>query len=512
MKTALSRREFLKLAALLPAKILLSRLGRNPLLRAIAPQKKNVLIIVFDTWSAKHLSLFGYPRHTSPQLESLAEKAIVYHNHYAAAPWTVPGTASMLTGLYPWDHRVFGTDRIKYCPNLFGIFGEAGYHIQSYTHNPLANRIIQAYASPDQVQLRPETFFLAKDPTYNKLVERDEDAYRLARYQIFLDEDNVDNSLFLGRPLRAALDLFYHRVLAPYADQYSKEPPVVSGSRNYFVLDDPFNWIVETLPISPQPFVHYYHFLPPHAPYHPRLEFEALFEDGWEHDKKPFQFPGEETQRKINRNRKSYDRFVADVDDAFAHLYRGLEQSGLLDDTWIVLTSDHGELFERGLIGHTNITLFEPLVNVPLLVFPPQSTSRVDIYDRTSAVDLLPTLLHLTGQPALSGLPGKVIPPFNKDYEGMPRRIFTMNPKHSDSEYQMSEGTIALLKDEFQLVYYFGHEEMGDVPKHLELYDLVNDPEELDNLYTTYPDRAAQMWAILQEQMDRAESLYPSPK
>jgi arylsulfatase A-like enzyme len=305
------------------------------------------------------------------------------------------------------------------------------------------------------------------------------------------------------------VDRYFNRVLAPYSDQYPDKPPSIGASDNYYVLEKPFNWMVETLPISPQLYPHYYHFYPPHAPYQPRIDFTGLFNDGWETDEKPFEFAGPEPQRKANRSRREYDRFVADFDNAFADLYRGLEQSGVLQNSWLVLTSDHGEMFERGFIGHINITLFDPLVRVPLLIFPPGTTERIDIEDRTSALDVLPTLLQVTGQQIPADLPGSVLPPFDLDYQGMPRKIFTMNPKHSSSAYQLREGIIGLLQDEFKLVYYFGHEEMGDVPERVALYDLMNDPEELTDLYADRLDIAAPMLAYLMEQLEQANSQYP---
>ena len=69
----------------------------------------NVLIVVFDAWSALNCSLYGYPRDTTPNIKRLAEKGTVYHNHYAAGTWTIPGTSSLLTGALPlassriWD-------------------------------------------------------------------------------------------------------------------------------------------------------------------------------------------------------------------------------------------------------------------------------------------------------------------------------------------------------------------------------------------------------------------------
>ncbi|HEJ83562.1 MAG TPA: hypothetical protein ENO25_03240, partial [Desulfobacteraceae bacterium] len=386
MMKMINRKDFLKLSSLIPAQLLWSKFKSSPLLRHQSPQKQNVLIIVFDTWSGENLSLFGYRRETSPELEKLARKAIVFHHHYAAAPWTMPGTASLLSGLYPWTHRVFDFDKIKYSQNIFGFFSAADYFIQTYTHNPLADELINVYAHEGQIRIPREQFFLAPDPYFHEALERDAETFYLARHQIFMNETEVTNSLFLPKIVRAYHRRYYQRVLAPYMERYPEEPPVIAGSSDYFVLDDPFNWMVDTLPLSPKPFLHYYHFYPPHGPYRPQKDFMYRFEDGWEPAEKDFPFPGPEPQRKINRRRREYDCYVSDVDAQFANLYRRLEQSGILEDTWLVLTSDHGELFERGVIGHSYITLHEPLLHVPLLIFPPgHQEGRIDIFDRTSA-------------------------------------------------------------------------------------------------------------------------------
>ena len=66
---------------------------------------QNIIIIVFDAFSAYHISLYGYQRETAPNISRLAERAIVYHNHYAGGNYTTPGTASLLTGAQPWPSR-----------------------------------------------------------------------------------------------------------------------------------------------------------------------------------------------------------------------------------------------------------------------------------------------------------------------------------------------------------------------------------------------------------------------
>src|SRR6266508_3062077 len=104
----ISRRDFLKSVSLYVMGLLgLSIQPGLKRLNDVAGDTPNVIILVFDTLSARHLSLYGYSRLTSPNLTRFADRAIVYHRHYAAGNFTSPGTASLLTGTYPWTHRAF---------------------------------------------------------------------------------------------------------------------------------------------------------------------------------------------------------------------------------------------------------------------------------------------------------------------------------------------------------------------------------------------------------------------
>src|SRR5512141_942474 len=100
---ALNRRDFLKLAGMLPMSLAAPRWTRR--LSGTSSQPQNVIIVVFDAWSGSNVSLYGYPRETTPNLARLSKRAVVYHNHYAGSSFTTSGTASILTGTYPWTHR-----------------------------------------------------------------------------------------------------------------------------------------------------------------------------------------------------------------------------------------------------------------------------------------------------------------------------------------------------------------------------------------------------------------------
>jgi len=139
----LSRREFLKLVSMAPIGIYSHPL--NGLVKAAGPDNPNVIFLVFDAWSQRHVSLYGYQRHTMPNLEKFAEKGTVYHNHYSTAVFTVPGTASLLTGLHPWSHRAFqigGGVIDHHVPhNIFSALSPT-HSTLAFTQNRLANQLL----------------------------------------------------------------------------------------------------------------------------------------------------------------------------------------------------------------------------------------------------------------------------------------------------------------------------------------------------------------------------------
>ncbi|MBW2135836.1 MAG: sulfatase-like hydrolase/transferase, partial [Deltaproteobacteria bacterium] len=69
----------------------------------------NIIMIVMDTVGAKHMSLYGYHRRTTPNLEEIAKESTFYSRCYAPGNWTLSSHASLFTGLYPSEHLVDGS-------------------------------------------------------------------------------------------------------------------------------------------------------------------------------------------------------------------------------------------------------------------------------------------------------------------------------------------------------------------------------------------------------------------
>ncbi len=477
----INRRDVLKIAASLS----LGAIG-SPFVRFIqaaeqgAVDKKNVLIVVFDAFSARHISLYGYDRLTTPNLARLADKAVVYHNHYAAGNFTTPGTASLLTGTLPWKHRAFGFFRDVAAPiadkSMFHAFDD--YFRVAYSHNPLVVKLLDQFSSGLDTLLPFEKFLLTNDALVDKFFSKDTDISSVAWSRTIKQEQEYSYSLFLSTLYKKYQD----GKIEGLKDQFPRGLPSVNTD-NYFTLEMIIDWLNANVGTFPSPFLGYFHLMPPHYPYTPPRDFHNEFlKDGFVPAAKPVDIFTEGISAELTlKRRQQYDEFILYVDREFGRLFDHLEESGLLEDTWVVLTSDHGELFERGIVGHVTPVLYEPVVHIPLLIFEPGRTSRLDIHSRTSAVDILPTMLQVTGGKPPDWTDGRVLPPFSQ--EPTDRNILVVQAKDNASDAPLTQFTLASIKENHKLMYFIDYKKLAG-RERIELYNLDLDPEELENIYT----------------------------
>jgi choline-sulfatase len=206
------------------------------------------------------------------------------------------------------------------------------------------------------------------------------------------------------------------------------------------------------------------------------------------------------------RKRTDYDEYILYVDEEFGKLMDKLDQTGLLENTWVVLTSDHGEMFERGILGHWTPVLYEPVVRVPLMIFEPGKRIRRDIYENTSAVDILPTLLQVTGQEPAWWNEGSVMPPFVQNHAS-DRSHYVVQSLHSDQNSALNEVTVALIKGDYKLMYFIGYEEL-DGKERIELYNIKNDFEELDDLSSVKPETRDELLNEVKQELAKVNKPY----
>lgn len=478
----ISRREFLKLLPAVPLfKVTWPYLVTEAAKYQQDPNSPNILFLIFDTFSAKHISMYGYQRETTPHLAALAERATIFHSHRAAANFTSPGTSSILTGTYPWTHRAFhlhGLVNEAYADkNIFSLLPDH-YHKAAYTHNLLVFSLLHQFRSHVDDLHKTRELCLSDTQFADRLFFNDYSPAFWGEWLALRGGATPPSSLFLSMVDRGRRFLNKRQIEAEFAADYPRGIPNLHSL--YFRLEDAIDWIGEQAAGLPRPYFGYFHLLPPHEPYTTHRDYIDIFADGWQPVEKEKGFAGEGMpQAKLNKERRAYDEYIAFVDAEIGRLFAKMEADGVLDNTYVVLTSDHGELFERGIRGHVTRALYDPLLHVPLMIVKPGQQKREDVFSHTSAVDLLPTFLHVTGQPVPEWAEGQILPTFTDAAPDGQRPIFALEAKSNAKQGPLTKATATMVKDDYKLIYYFGYRPGEEL---YELFDLKNDPEELTNL------------------------------
>ena len=504
MKNKLSRRDFLKIAGLFPLAYFGPKYFLKPTQSLNDPEAKNIIIIVLDALTAHNMPLHGYQRDTMPFLSSLADKATVYHNHYSGGNFTTPGTASLLTGTYPWTNRGYKSGvalKDEFVnKNIFSLFDQ--YYRITYSHNPLVNTLQNQFMGDLDYYLHRRELYLTSDDLVGTVFVNDEDLATVSWVRGMKKRDGYGYSLFLSEAYESSRNesFKYLEKLFPRGIPYISED-------SYYLLEDAIDWTISELVKTPNPFLGYFHYLPPHKPYFTRKEFVNIFKnDGLEPIVKDH--PLKKSNFNFMNQQRWYDEFILYADAEFHRFYKSLEASGFLENSWVILTSDHGEMFERGVQGHMTELLNDPLVRIPLVIFEPGQQTRKDIYSRTSSVDVLPTLLKITRQNIPEWCEGEVLPPYRDSEPNPTRSIYALEAKKNDQYQPITNGTGMIIKEQFKMIHYFGFETFKEGEAKYELFDLENDPEEMNNLSKANLNKTIEMINELKATMEEADKPY----
>jgi arylsulfatase A-like enzyme len=335
----------------------------------------NVLFVVLDTVRKDHLTPYGYDRPTTPGLDAFAADATVFEQAVAPAPWTLPVHASLFTGRYPSQH---GADQenpyLEGATTLAETLSAAGYATACYSSNAWITpytRLTDGFDEQDNFfEVMPGEFLSGP----------------LARAWRTL---NDNDSLRVVADKLVSLGNSAHELLAGGGTADSKTPAVMERTRE-FVADADGDWFA------------FLNLMDAHLPYHPPDEYVERFAPGVDSDavcqnSKEYNSGARDIDdEEWEAIRGLYDAELAHIDDQLSDLFDWLKAEGEWDDTAVVVCADHGELHgEHGLYGH-EFCLYDPLVNVPLLVKHPalEAGRREDLVE---LVDLYHTVLDACG-------------------------------------------------------------------------------------------------------------------
>ena len=481
--TQLSRRDFLKLASLWAAGAASTFTVRSLQPGASSP---NIIIVLFDAMSAMHMSLYGYQRETTPELSRFAERCTVYNAHYSASNFTTSGVASMLTGMYPWKHRALtqgGIVKRDVIPfNPYTLLGSEYYRLM-FSQNFWPDRLVAQYY--DQVDdFLPQTAYSMRGNTLVKSWVGKDRLLASIAFDEFLFPAQTD------RPGSAFLNYFYKSRVSHSIETQKIQPgypngvPEVEGYNVYLNERIYRGVLAEILKLQDKhPYFAYFHLFSPHSPYKPGGKYSRLFRnDGLQVPPKDvvpsFDDLYPEPEESLMRKRTAYDRQIAQVDAEFGKLVDQLDARGALEDSYLIVTSDHGEMFERGFSGHGGRLMYEPLLRIPLLIHAPQQTARADVDLPTSNVDILPTILSIARRGIPGTLEGQVLPGFGGEASET-RPIFSMSAWQNSAFLPLTKAAFAMRQGAYKLIVHLGY---GGQDGIFELYDVENDPEERHEL------------------------------
>jgi len=342
----------------------------------------NVLLVVLDTVRKDHLSVYGHDEHTTPTLAAFAEEARVYEEAVAPAPWTLPVHASMFTGLYPSEHGA--TQESPYlegAKTLAESVGGAGYETACYSSNAWITPYTNLTAGFD----RQDNFF--------RIMPGEFLAGPLARgWKALNDSERLrgiaDRLVQIGNA--------FHERFAAGVRGDTKTPAVIERTIEF--VDDADDFFA------------FINLMDAHLPYHPPAEHVEEFAPGVD-------------STTVCQNSKDYNSGARDIDDAewadirglydaeirhmdaqLERLFDHLKATGRWADTTVIVCADHGELHgDHDLYGH-EFCVYDPLVNVPLLVKHPDLAPGRDDGTTVELLDLYHTVLDATNVEADRGL------------------------------------------------------------------------------------------------------------
>ena len=365
----------------------------------------NVIWIVADTFRQDHLGAYGNTEVRTPSLDALAARSVRFDRHYASGFPTMPTRADHATG--KWTISFMGWEPLPAGERtLAQTLAENGYHTAAVVDTPFYVRAEMNYDRGFQ------TFFFQPgqegSPTRVRKRGNHESRDVVAGWRHESDH-NAPRTM---------------RVAAQWLERHYKE--------DFFLYVDTWD------PHEPWDAPAYY--TEPHWPGYDGEVIQPVY-GHWQDS------PGM-TEEKVRKAHAAYMGEIAMVDTWIGFFLRRVENMGLMENTAVIFTSDHGFYFGEhgGLFGKLTFDkkpdgilyvhgeegttldhspLYEELVRVPLLVYLPGAASGVST-GLSSAVDVMPTVLDILGQPAPDTVEGESL--LSRVYDpGAGRREFVVS-------------------------------------------------------------------------------------
>lgn len=444
----------------------------------------NLLWIVLDTTRADRLGLYGYTRDTSPELTRWASRGITFDNARTPATWTLPAHITMFTGLWPSEHGARVNRRYSGSqPTIAEHLADRGYTTGGFVANTgMCNEIYGVGRGFD---------------TYVEFPLNHEVRLDLVLYNSELGREVLHRLRKWGLP--------------------GTPTDIYPGQRNSSEIT---GWASDWLTVTDErtaqghrPYFLFLNFMDAHSPYvckndqtrtysgdRPALDRrEANPSYAWNKlraaeaapdDQKPALTADYDEARRLISD--LYDDCIRGMDAELGRFLDDLEARGKLDNTWVVITADHGEAFgEHGSFGH-GVCMYSEITHVPLILVPPAHDREQAEYRgkrvkaSVSTRDLPMTLLSLMEPGLRHPFPGRDL-----SLTWQSETEVDQGPALCEMHRQPLQGedVEASLVRSGSAIFHEGYALIEAETSPAELYDLADDPLQAHNL-ADRPDQA----------------------
>lgn len=434
------------------------------------PAARNVLLIVWDTVRAQDLSLYGYTRPTTPHLDRLAARGVRFGHAFATSPWTLPSHASLFTGRWPhelsagWKAPLDDAE-----PTLAGRLSSLGYDTAGFVAN-------LDFCSREAGLARGFTHYEDYPLSVWEVLTR---YVGLSRWADPLSLAVAAEALPGGRP-RAA------RPRLPTSREHARSAADVERAF--------LGWLSHQRTRG-RPFFAFLNYNDAHTPYEvpddsprgfglrPSSTRDRVVLNQWNVLDK-MKVP----TRLVLMAHDLYDDAIAHLDRRLGSLLAELGRRGVLENTLVIVTSDHGEHLGDHLLFFHGCSLYRQVVEVPLVIVGPKSaptpmpTGRV-VDEPVSLRDLPATVLDLLGQPHAAAFPGRSLARFWNPADGASPPAFEPLLMETDRPtYLTNQGREPAAKGPMKGLIAGGMHYIRSGDGSEELYALSLDPDERTNV------------------------------
>jgi choline-sulfatase len=398
----------------------------------------NVLLLVIDALRPDHVGAYGYPLATTPTIDALARKGVLFLDATSSSSYTRAAVPSILASVHPAAHGVFSQGgQVEMLSEEITTLAETlkarGYATAAFAPNPSLHRTFNFDQGFD---LYDDDFQVGAGPAH--------EAHETARK-------------------------IHTRFL---------------------------RWLSSN---RERPYFAYLHYRDVHGPYVPPPPYDSMFPRSGERRilnrlelrSRPIDLRTPVRFRDLDSYIERYDGDIRYTDDHLAKLLAALDKEGLLENTVVFLTADHGESFLEHDAWTHGTGLYEEQTRVPLLmVLPKERSAGLRVEQPVQTIDLYPTVLELLGLEIPAALQGRSL--FGAlEGEADPLRPVFSEARVNRRKQATSWGQlVAVRRGGWKLIY-------NRTNRKIELYHLKEDPAETRNLVEREPERARELLRLI---------------